>query len=79
MNEKAKLVNAEQLLRKLFEPACRPSLRWLRTQTKENTIPHVRIGHLVFFDIEQVRESFDGNATRKASVDSAQQRVETAN
>jgi hypothetical protein len=30
-------------------------LRWLRTQTKARTIPHVRIGHLVFFDLEMVR------------------------
>jgi hypothetical protein len=33
----------------------RPSLRWLRTQTKARAIPFVRIGHLVFFDVEMVR------------------------
>jgi hypothetical protein len=50
-----KLVNAEQLLKALFAPECRPSLRWLRTQTRNGTIPFVRIGHLVFFDVEMVR------------------------
>ena len=52
---KGKLVNAEQLLEQLFEPDCKPSLRWLRGQTKSKSIPHIRIGHLVFFDMEMVR------------------------
>ncbi len=50
-----KLVNAEQLLEALFTPESRPSLRWLRTQTQTGAIPFVRIGHLVFFDVEMVR------------------------
>ncbi len=50
-----RLVNAQGLLNELFSDDCRPSLRWLRTQTKARTIPHVRIGHLVFFDVEMVR------------------------
>lgn len=58
MNEiriNGKLVDAQELLNELFSDDCRPSLRWLRTQTKAKTIPHVRIGHLVFFDVEMVR------------------------
>ncbi len=50
-----KLVNAEVLLKELFSDGCRPSLRWLRTQTKAKEIPHVRIGHLMFFDVGMVR------------------------
>ena len=46
-----KLVDAEGLI----SAVCRPSLRWLRTQTKARAIPCVRIGHLVFFDVEMVR------------------------
>lgn len=64
MNEimiKGKLVSAEQLLEQLFAPECKPSLRWLRTQTKAKSIPHVRIGHLVFFDLEMVRSALAGN------------------
>ena len=63
MNEiviKGKLVSAEQLLEQLFAPECKPSLRWLRTQTKAKSIPHVRIGHLVFFDLEMVRGALAG-------------------
>ncbi len=55
MTLRGKLVSAEQLLEQLFAPECKPSLRWLRTQTKAKSIPHVRIGHLVFFDVEMVR------------------------
>ena len=58
-----KLVNAEQLLEQLFAPECKPSLRWLRSQTKAKSIPHVRIGHLVFFDVEMVRSALAGRNT----------------
>lgn len=50
-----KLVSAEQLLDALFDRQCRPSIRWLRTQTKAKAIPFVKIGHLIFFDVELVR------------------------
>lgn len=52
---KGKLVSAEVLLDQVFDPQSRPSIRWLRTQTKAKTIPFVRIGHLVFFDVDMVR------------------------
>jgi hypothetical protein len=63
MNEitvRGKLVNAKQLLEQLFAPECRPSLRWLRTQTKAKAIPYFRVGHLIFFDLEMVRSSLAG-------------------
>ena len=52
---KGKLVGAEQLLDQLFEEEARPSIRWLREQTKARAIPFIRIGHLVFFDVDMVR------------------------
>ncbi len=63
MNEKAvngKLVNAEQMLAEVFTPECKPSIRWLRSQTKAKAIPHIRIGHLVFFDVDMVRAALAG-------------------
>ena len=60
MTVKGKLVSAEQLLDQVFAPECRPSLRWLRTQTKAKSIPHIRIGHLVFFDVAMVRTALAG-------------------
>ena len=68
MNEimiKGKLVSAEQLLEQLFAPECKPSLRWLRSQTKAKSIPHVRIGHLVFFDLELVRTALTGRTVAR--------------
>lgn len=58
MNEiklSGKWVAAQEMLNEVFSDECRPSMRWLRTQTKARTIPCVRIGHLVFFDVEMVR------------------------
>lgn len=52
---KGKLVGAEQLLDQLFDEDARPSIRWLREQTKARAIPFIRIGHLVFFDVDMVR------------------------
>ena len=61
-----KLVGAQELLNELFSDGCRPSLRWLRTQTKARAIPHVRIGHLVFFNVEMVRAHVAGTRLLRA-------------
>jgi hypothetical protein len=63
MNEitvKGKLVDAKQLLDALFDKDARPSIRWLRQQTKAKAIPFFRIGHLVFFDVDMVRAALAG-------------------
>ena len=49
-------VDGPRLLELLFpDEISRPSLRWLREQQKAKRLPFVRIGRLVFFDAEQVR------------------------
>ena len=60
-----KLVDAKQLLETLFTPDSRPSLRWLRDQTVNQTIPFVRIGRLIFFDVEVVREHLAAKMTAR--------------
>jgi hypothetical protein len=50
-----KLLNSQELLEALFSQESRPSLRWLRNQMRARVIPFVRVGHLVFFDLELVR------------------------
>ena len=72
---KGKLVSAEQLLEQLFAPECKPSLRWLRTQTKARSIPHVRIGHLVFFDLEVVRTALIGRTVARGRRSTAGEEV----
>ena len=60
------LVDAQRLLEQLFpNPECRPSVRWLRTQVAERTVPFCRIGRLVFFSPPLVRSHFDAAAMKK--------------
>jgi hypothetical protein len=70
---KGKLVSAKQLLEQMFAPECKPSLRWLRTQTKAKAIPHIRLGHLVFFDLDMVRTALaNKNLVRGRTLAAAQ-------
>jgi hypothetical protein len=62
----AGLIDAPRLLEQLFpNPVCRPSLRWLRTQVAERTLPFVRIGRLCFFDARMVKAHLDARAMGK--------------
>ncbi len=60
------LVDANGLLEALFDESCRPSLRWVREMQRRRQIPYIKIGHLVRFDIEQVRRSLAENYTVSA-------------
>lgn len=62
-SDSTKLVDAQGLLVALFDEASRPSLRWVRTMQKRRTIPYIKVGHLVRFDLEKVREAIDTRFT----------------
>jgi hypothetical protein len=51
-----KLVDGRTLLEMLFAKNCRPCMRWLRNQQRSGKIPATKIGRLVFFDPEKVRQ-----------------------
>lgn len=51
------LVDGTRLLETLFPVECRPSQRWLRDRTKSKTIPYVRLGRLVFYNPQDVRDA----------------------
>lgn len=51
------LVSGETLLEILFPPDERPTLRWLRDQTKLRNIPYRKIGGMVRFDVDEVRNA----------------------
>jgi hypothetical protein len=55
-NAPTNLVDAEGLLVALFDRRSRPTLRWVRYQQKKRSIPYIKIGHLVRFDVERVKE-----------------------
>ena len=52
------LIDAPRLLEKVWpNPECRPTLRWLREQQKNRTLPYVKIGRLVWFNADDVMAS----------------------
>lgn len=59
------LLTAEKLLVHLWPDAeCRPSIRWLRSQQKNKTIPSIKLGHLVFFETGQVAAALEKRTRR---------------
>jgi hypothetical protein len=62
VNPDLQLVPAQKLLELLWPPDCRPSLRWLRDQQKRRRIPSIKLGHLVFFIPDDVRNALRENA-----------------
>ena len=52
-----RFVSGPRLLEILWEPASRPSLRWLRTQTKKRAVPFARSAGRVWFVPRQVRDA----------------------
>lgn len=62
--EQAGMVDGPRLLENLFpNPVCRPSLRWLRTN--QDSLPHVRIGRLIWFNPKLVKAQLDARAMCK--------------
>ncbi|MGD1084232.1 MAG: hypothetical protein ABSA47_05690 [Verrucomicrobiota bacterium] len=55
--QEGQLVDGKTLLENLFPKNCRPCLRWLRNQQRSGKIPSTKIGRLVFFDPEEVRQA----------------------
>jgi len=52
-------VDAKQLLEILFDESTRPSLRWVRDQQRNRTLPFVKLGRLCFFDPHLVKLHLD--------------------
>jgi hypothetical protein len=55
-------VDARKLLEILFDEASRPSLRWIRDQQRNRTLPFCKIGRRVFFDPMLVKAHLDAKA-----------------
>jgi hypothetical protein len=53
------LVSGERLLVLLFDEDSRPSVRWLHNQKKRRVIPYLKIGRLVRYDPNRVREAMN--------------------
>jgi len=55
----SQLVDAKGLLAALFAEESRPSLRWLEDQRRARRIPYIKLGRLVRFDVEKVRQRIE--------------------
>lgn len=57
------LVSGNRLLELIFDEGSRPSVRWLHYQKKRRVIPYLKIGHLVRYDANRVREALNLRCT----------------
>jgi hypothetical protein len=53
------LVSGNRLLEIIFDKDSRPSTRWLHNQKKRRAIPFLKVGRLVRYDPERVREALN--------------------
>lgn len=62
-DQNPKLVDAHGLLEALFDENSRPSLRYIRKMQAQRRIPYIKLGHLVRFDVDEVREALRNDWT----------------
>ncbi len=65
---KSRLVSARRLLETSFDKKSRPSLRFLRKLQQKGVISYYKVGRLVVFDPEEVREALAANCRVAAAV-----------
>jgi hypothetical protein len=61
-------VSAERLLEILWDEQSRPSLQWIRKETKRRMLPHIRRGRLIFYRPRSVMEWFNQRECRPNSM-----------
>lgn len=62
------LVSAERLLKIIWAPDSRPSLQWLRKETKRRMVPYIRRGRLIFYRPRSVIQWYNQRESRPASM-----------
>lgn len=62
------LVTAERLREIIWDSASRPSLQWIRKETKRRALPHIRRGRLIFYRPRSVMEWFSQRESKPASM-----------
>jgi hypothetical protein len=68
LTELEQWVSGERLLEILWDDKSRPSLQWLRKETKRRMIPFTRRGRLIFYRPRSVIEWFNQRECRPASM-----------
>jgi hypothetical protein len=59
LSELDQLVSAQRLLKILWDEDSRPSLQWIRKETKRRMLPFIRRGRLIFYRPRSVIEWFN--------------------
>lgn len=62
------LVTVERLREIIWDKASRPSIQWLRKETKSRMLPHVRRGRLIFYRPRYVIDWYAQRESRPSSV-----------
>jgi hypothetical protein len=68
LSELDQWVSGERLLAILWDERSRPSLQWIRKETKRKMLPHVRRGRLIFYRPRSVMEWFNQRECRPNSM-----------
>ena len=68
LSELDQLVSAERLLEILWDEQSRPSLQWIRKETKRRMLPHIRRGRLIFYRPRSVMEWYNQRECRPNSM-----------
>jgi len=61
-------VSAERLLEILWDEKSRPSLQWIRKETKRRMLPHIRRGRLIFYRPRSVMEWYSQRECRPSNM-----------
>ena len=62
------LVSAERLREIVWDEASRPSLQWIRKETKRRMLPFIRRGRLIFYRPRSVIQWYNQRESRPASM-----------
>ena len=68
LSELDQWVSAERLLEILWDEQSRPSLQWIRKETKRRMLPHIRRGRLIFYRPRSVMDWFNQRECRPNSM-----------
>ena len=68
LSELDQWVSAERLLEVLWDEQSRPSLQWIRKETKRRMLPHIRRGRLIFYRPRSVMEWYNQRECRPNSM-----------
>ena len=68
LSELDQWVSAERLLEILWDERSRPSLQWIRKETKRRMLPHLRRGRLIFYRPRSVLDWFNQRECRPHSM-----------